>query len=98
MGRRSRRPGRGGRPDRGVADDRLHQLEQRALAAHLCGDVVEDDQRAAVVAPVAQRREGQPQHAVGVLELQDGKIRRGTGYFGTPFPAQPYRAQFADKG
>jgi hypothetical protein len=37
-------------------------------------------------------------HYVGVLELADGKIRRGTGYFGAPFPAQDYRAAFAVRG
>lgn len=35
-------------------------------------------------------------HYVGVLELEGGKIRRGTGYFGTPFPAQEYRAKYTD--
>jgi ketosteroid isomerase-like protein len=36
-------------------------------------------------------------HYIGVLELEDGRIRRGTGYFGAPFPAQEYRAPFADR-
>ena len=31
-----------------------------------------------------------------VIELGGGLIRRGTGYFGAPFPPQPYRAAFAD--
>ena len=35
-------------------------------------------------------------HYVGVLELESGRIRRGTGYFGAPFPSQAYRARFAD--
>ena len=36
-------------------------------------------------------------HYVGVIELEDGLIKRGTGYFAAPFPAQDYRAEFADK-
>ena len=35
-------------------------------------------------------------HYVGVLELDAGRIRRGTGYFAAPFPAQASRAPFAD--
>jgi SnoaL-like domain len=35
-------------------------------------------------------------HYVGVLELELGTIRRGTGYFSAPFPAQPSRAMYAD--
>jgi ketosteroid isomerase-like protein len=37
-------------------------------------------------------------HYAGVFELEDGKIRRSTEFFGAPFPAQPARAQFTDKG
>ena len=37
-------------------------------------------------------------HYVGILELEDGRIRRGTGYFSAPFPPQDYRAEFADRG
>ena len=33
---------------------------------------------------------------VGVLELESGRIKRGTGYFAAAFPAQEYRARFAD--
>ena len=33
---------------------------------------------------------------VGVLELESGRIKRGTGYFAAAFPAQDYRARFAD--
>jgi SnoaL-like domain len=33
---------------------------------------------------------------VAVLELEDGRIRRATGYWGEPFPAQPSRAAFAE--
>jgi ketosteroid isomerase-like protein len=36
-------------------------------------------------------------HYVAVLELRDGKLARGTGYFASPFPAQDFRARFADK-
>ena len=32
---------------------------------------------------------------VAVLELEGGKIRRATGYWGAPFPAQVSRAPFA---
>ena len=33
---------------------------------------------------------------VAVLELEAGRIRRATGYWGAPFPAQASRAPFAD--
>jgi len=33
---------------------------------------------------------------VAVLELEGGRIRRGTGYWGASFPAQASRAPFAD--
>ena len=36
-------------------------------------------------------------HYVGVLELDGDQIRHGTGYFGSPVPAQANRAEFADK-
>lgn len=32
---------------------------------------------------------------VAVLELAEGKVRRATGYWGAPFPAQASRAPFA---
>jgi ketosteroid isomerase-like protein len=35
---------------------------------------------------------------VAVLELEGGRIKRGTGYWGAPFPAQPARAPFLDRG
>lgn len=35
---------------------------------------------------------------VAVLELEGGRIRHATGYWGAPFPAQPSRAPFADPG
>jgi ketosteroid isomerase-like protein len=34
---------------------------------------------------------------VAVLELRGEKVARGTGYFASPFPAQQYRARFAEK-
>jgi limonene-1,2-epoxide hydrolase len=36
-------------------------------------------------------------HYVGVFEVDGGRIRRTTEYFGAPFAAQEYRAQFAEK-
>ena len=36
------------------------------------------------------------QHYVAVLEVEDGRIRHATGYWGAPFEAQPARAPFAD--
>lgn len=33
---------------------------------------------------------------VGILELRDGRVARGTGYFASPFPAQEYRSRFAE--
>jgi ketosteroid isomerase-like protein len=35
---------------------------------------------------------------VAVLELEGGRIKRGTGYWGAPFPAQAARAAFLDRG
>ena len=34
---------------------------------------------------------------VGVFELDGGKIRRATEFFGAPFPAQEFRSQYTDK-
>ncbi len=34
---------------------------------------------------------------VAVLELEDGRIRHATGYWGAPFPAQASRAPFAQR-
>ncbi|MDQ3401635.1 MAG: nuclear transport factor 2 family protein [Chloroflexota bacterium] len=36
-------------------------------------------------------------HYVGVYELRDDKLARSTEYFGAPFPAQEFRARFAEK-
>lgn len=35
-------------------------------------------------------------HYVAVLELEGGRIRRATGYWGAPFAAQPARAALLD--
>ena len=35
---------------------------------------------------------------VAVLELEHSKIKRATGYWGNPFPAQEARAPFVDRG
>jgi ketosteroid isomerase-like protein len=34
-------------------------------------------------------------HYAGVFELEDGRVRRTTEFFGAPFPPNPARAQFA---
>ncbi len=34
---------------------------------------------------------------VAILELERGRIRRATGYWGAPFPAQGSRAAFTDR-
>lgn len=36
-------------------------------------------------------------HYVGVYELEDGKVRRTTEFWGAPFPASEARAAFADR-
>ena len=36
-------------------------------------------------------------HYVGVYELDAGRIRRTVEYFGEPFPAQAFRAQWLDR-
>ncbi len=38
------------------------------------------------------------QHYVAVLEVENGLIRRGTGFWGAPFPPQAGRAPFLDRG
>lgn len=35
-------------------------------------------------------------HYVGIFELDAGRVRRTTEYFGAPFPAQEARAQYTD--
>jgi hypothetical protein len=35
-------------------------------------------------------------HYVAVLELADGLVRRGTGFWGAPFPAEASRGAFAE--
>jgi hypothetical protein len=36
-------------------------------------------------------------HYIGVFELRDGLVRASTEYFGSPFPAKPERARFAEQ-
>ena len=36
-------------------------------------------------------------HAVSILELRDGRIARETDYFGAPFPAPEWRAQWVER-
>ena len=36
-------------------------------------------------------------HYVAVLQLEGGRIRQATGYWGAPFPAQEGRAAFAER-
>jgi len=36
-------------------------------------------------------------HYVGVFEIDGGRIRRSTEYFGAPFPAQAGRARYAER-
>lgn len=40
--------------------------------------------------------DGTPVSYVGVVELRDGKIARQTEYFGNPFPAPAWRAQWVE--
>jgi ketosteroid isomerase-like protein len=37
-------------------------------------------------------------HYVVIYEVRDDRIVRGTGYFATPFPADPARDPFVDRG
>ena len=39
----------------------------------------------------------QVQQYVAILEMERGRIRRATGYWGAPFPAQDARAAFIDR-
>jgi ketosteroid isomerase-like protein len=36
-------------------------------------------------------------HAVSILELRDGRIARETDYFGAPFPAPQWRAEWVER-
>ena len=49
------------------------------------------------VAQMRLRYASGPSHYVAVLELRGGKLAHGTGYFASPFPAQEYRARFAER-
>ena len=41
---------------------------------------------------------GETWHAVSLIELRDGKIRKMTSYFGAPFEAPAWRAPYVEKG
>jgi ketosteroid isomerase-like protein len=41
--------------------------------------------------------DGIPVSYVGVAEMRDGKIARMTEYFGNPFPAPEWRAQYVER-
>ena len=76
----------------------LAALEAAPEKPELAGEprVVGEGNVWAVMMPL---RYGEEIHQyAGIFELEDGKIRRTTEYFGAPFPAQPGRAQFTDKG
>ena len=36
-------------------------------------------------------------HYVGIFKVDDGRIRSATEFFGAPFPAPEFRAQFTDR-
>jgi len=40
--------------------------------------------------------DGAPSFTVSVMEFRDGKVSRETQYFGEPFPAAPWRAEWVD--
>lgn len=48
------------------------------------------------VAMIPLRYESEIFHYVGVFEIDEGRIRHTTEYFGAPFPAQAGRARFAE--
>jgi ketosteroid isomerase-like protein len=41
--------------------------------------------------------DGAPSFTVSVMEFRDGKVSRETQYFGDPFPAAPWRAQWVER-
>jgi hypothetical protein len=41
--------------------------------------------------------DGNHMNVCDILELQDGKIKRSTGYFGEPFEAPEWRAQWVER-
>ena len=40
--------------------------------------------------------DGTPSFTVSVMEFRDGKVSRETQYFGDPFPAAPWRADWVE--
>ena len=40
--------------------------------------------------------DGTPSFTVSVMEFRDGKVGRETQYFGDPFPAAPWRAEWVE--
>ena len=41
--------------------------------------------------------DGNPVHICEIVELQDGKIKRARAYFGEPFEAAEWRAQWVER-
>ena len=41
--------------------------------------------------------DGQPSHAVSIMEFEDGKVSRETQYFGDPFEPGPSRARWVER-
>lgn len=41
--------------------------------------------------------DGQPSHTVSIMEFRDGKVVRETQYFGDPFEASAWRAQWVER-
>jgi hypothetical protein len=41
--------------------------------------------------------DGQPSHTVSTMEFRDGKVVRETQYFGDPFEASTWRAQWVER-
>jgi len=41
--------------------------------------------------------DGTPSFTVSVMEFRDGKVSRETQFFGDPFPAAPWRADWVEQ-
>jgi ketosteroid isomerase-like protein len=41
--------------------------------------------------------DGQPSYTVSIMEFRDGKVARETQYFGDPFEASAWRAQWVER-
>jgi hypothetical protein len=41
--------------------------------------------------------DGKPSYTVSIMEFADGKVRRETQYFGDPFEASAWRAQWVER-